>query len=351
MSDLASTLFSAAKPSQQYVTPDGSRLLLLPYGARVLGLFPPGSNESFFWTHPDLDSRESAEAFFRKTEWHNTGGDRTWLAPEVDLSFPDYPDTRIYRVPVDVDPGNYAAIPPSKIVRLQTPFTVTLSRGRAQVRGYISKSWSPAPNPLRYQSVWRTLTGVTYAGYTQNTSLELLPGEGSVALALWSLLALPPGGEMLVPTFHRCKPEIYSGPIDGEDLIITDHLVRFRMTGTGIQKIGIPASASTGRIAAIYPTGEAWAIVVRNFFVNPSGEYVDVPWNNYEAKGDFLYATQACRINNELGTYCELEYHTPAIGIDAAQCRSEDCSQVWAFRGSREAMQQIAKYLISEDMN
>ena len=51
-----------AHVSQDY--PDGSRLLLLPYGARVLGLFAPGSDENFLWTHPALASAASEK--FRK---------------------------------------------------------------------------------------------------------------------------------------------------------------------------------------------------------------------------------------------------------------------------------------------
>jgi hypothetical protein len=351
MNVLANTLLYVAKPSHQYVTPDGSRLLLLPYGARVLGLYAAGSDENFFWTHPDLNDLGSAGSYFESSDWHNTGGDRTWLAPEVDVFFPNYPATDVYRIPAEVDPGNYSAVKPGGMLRLVAPFSITLWRGTTQVRGRITKSWNPAPNPLRFDAIWKALSGVAYAGYTQQTSLELLPGQSPIQLGLWSLLAVPQGGELLVPTYHRVAPEIYSGPIATDELVATSHLIRFSMRGTGIQKIGIPAVASTGRIGALYPNGGDWALVVRNFVVDPSGAYVDVPWNNPSARGEFVYSTQACRVNNHFGTYCELEYHTAAIGMDATRLRSDDTSQVWAFRGSLDAMRKIAKLLISEDMN
>ena len=51
-SDLTSVLSRVGKPLEQQLHPDGSRLLLLPHGARILELLAPASDENFFWTHP-----------------------------------------------------------------------------------------------------------------------------------------------------------------------------------------------------------------------------------------------------------------------------------------------------------
>lgn len=88
MRKLRETLRRAGKPGRTLEFPDGTRLLLLPHGGRVLGVFAPGSDENFFWTNPLLDSAAGAREFFESSEWHNSGGDRTWLAPEMDLFFP-----------------------------------------------------------------------------------------------------------------------------------------------------------------------------------------------------------------------------------------------------------------------
>jgi hypothetical protein len=58
--DLIGILRSVGKPTESYHSPDGSHVLILPYGGRVLGLFAPGSSENFYWTHPALGSFESA---------------------------------------------------------------------------------------------------------------------------------------------------------------------------------------------------------------------------------------------------------------------------------------------------
>jgi hypothetical protein len=350
--NLLETLAAIGKHPEQYLSPDGSRLLLLPYGSRVLGLFAPDSDQNLFWTHPSLSSTSSAASFYHSSSWQNSGGDRTWLAPEVDVCFPNFPDTSFYRVPVELDPGNYRVIRTGQLLRFVGELTVTLSRSYEKLAARITKSWEAAPNPLRRESFWDALEGVKYAGYTQHTSLEVLGwGESdSAQIGLWNLLALPYGGEVLIPTFTKVEPRIYSGPIDPTNLIVTEHLVQFRMQGAGISKIGIRAVASTGRLGYIYPDGNNWAFIVRNFAVNPSGEYIDIPWNQPVPTGDLSCSTQACAVNNELGAFCELEYHAPAIDLGKNQSRSDDTSQVWAFRGPRHGIQEVIRNLLSPDL-
>src|SRR5262249_172694 len=148
--------------------------------------------------------------------------------------------------------------------------SVPLLRTHGQVEARITKRWSPAPNPLRHEPDWQQMQGVTYAGYTQTTELELLAGSSkSARVGLWDLRGVPAGGEVLIPTFGRTPPEIYTGTIPAADLHVTDHLVRFETPGDGIRKIGIRACASNGRIGYVWPCGGASALIVCNFAVDP----------------------------------------------------------------------------------
>ncbi len=88
--------------------------------------------------------------------------------------------------------------------------------------------------------------------------------------------------------------------------------------------------------------------MVRNFFVNPSGAYIDVQRHDLE---DFGYAFQMCRVDEaDFGSFCEMEYHAPALGDPRFPARSEDASQVWAFRGTREAIDAIARRLLGAEI-
>lgn len=343
---LIQCLNDAGQPTERLRSPDGSEVLVLPHGGRVLGLFAPASSENFFWTNDALSSPTSARAFYASSEWHNSGGDRTWLAPELDLFFPDYPSLDRYVQPRQLDPGSYQVIRTADGVRLVNRLTVTPARSRKAVELEMGKSLSWAPNPLRYERGVASLRELEYAGYMQHTSLAIV-SEPVGRVGAWNLIQMPHGGELLLPVHARTQPKIYFGAISPEDLIASDHLVRYRMRTNDCHKIGVRAVATTGRVGYLYQTGGQSALVVRNFFVNPSGDYVDVPWTDPE---DLGYAVQSCNVVDEsLGAFSELEYHIPAIGAGTGRTRCDDWSAIWAFRGPPEQVRAVARILLSAD--
>jgi hypothetical protein len=342
---LIEILKSVGKPPEIVTNPDGTTVLLLPYGGRVLGLYAPGSEENFYWTNTALASADTARAFYASSEWQNSGGDRTWLAPEVDIFLPKFPSTESYFQPRELDPGAYKVVNENGRLKLVNRLKLKLSRSGKEINLEMSKSVAPAANPLRYEK-GLDLHAVQYAGYTQFTTLELLsdhPADEPMA-GLWNLVQMPHGGDLLIPTYSKAEPKIWFGQISAEDLIVGDQLVRYKMRATGEHKLGIRAVATTGRVGYLYGSGANTALIIRSFTVNPSGEYVDVPWKTPD---DFGYSTQACNVNSKLGSFSELEYHIPAIGGKSGQSRCSDAAQVWAFRGKEDQIQAIARCLLS----
>jgi len=247
-------LKQAGQQPVEYGDPGGSTILILPHGGRVLGLFPPGSDENFYWTHPALESAEAASQLYAGSQWHNSGGERTWLAPEVDFFFPDFP---------------------------------------------------------------------------------------------WHLIQMPPGGELLVPTYRKTEPRIIFGPVPAAELCVGDRLFRWRMCPRGERKISLRAVGVCGRIGYCRPRGDArWDLVVRNILVNPSGQYVDAPWDDLADEG---YAVQACGIDSDLGHFNELEYHVPVVDSVGPSAACEETSQVWAYRGTAEQIQSVLHCLLTPD--
>jgi hypothetical protein len=350
MSDrLANVLQAVGKETLTYESKDGTRVLILPYGGRVLGVFPKGSDQNFYWTNTALDAVETAKEFFESDDWKNSGGDRTWIAPEVDVFFPRFPDRSIYFQPRGLDPGTYRVERDGGRMTLINDLSLTLSRSNSAVDLRITKSFGSASNPLRHEKSLG-IHDVDFAGYAQYTSLEITGGDLSRPVGLWNLAQMPHGGDLLIPTYSKTIPKhVFSTTDEGipsTDILVSDRLVRYKMRQVGEHKIEIRAVATTGRIGYVYNSGDAWSLIVRNFHVNPSGEYVDVPWTDTD---DFGYCAQACNINSALGTFSELEYHIPAIGGDSSQTRCDDTTQVWAFRGGKEAIIDIARVLISPE--
>jgi hypothetical protein len=340
---LAAALASAGKHTETWKSPDGSVALVLPYGGRVLGLFAPESERNFFWTHPALETAETARDFYRSPQWHNSGGDRTWLAPEIDFFFPNFPNLEPYWQPREFDPGNYQLTRSNDGLVWTNRFTYKLSRSQQTIDLAINKRLMPALNPLRDFA-----KRLSYAGYMLRTGLAFGDGKAAAAqVGLWSLLQLRHGGEMILPTFSKPSVTTFFGHIEPADLSVEPHLVRYRMRARGEQKLGLQVLAVIGRAGYLYAEGDECCLVVRNFSVNPSGQYVDAPWREPGRAG---FAIEACNINSHLGRFSELEYHVPAIGGPGGEHACEDVSQVWAFRGRREDILEAARTLISTDV-
>lgn len=324
---------------------DRTRILILPHGGRVLGLFPPGDDKNFFWTHPALESADGVRGLYAGDAWPNPGGDRTWLAPERELFIADMRRPfETYRAPATVDPGAYTAKQTGGQWRWKTRARVTLFRSRKTVGVELEKTMGPAPHPLRHEGDFSL--SAAYAGYTLHTSLRILSGlgKGGFPVGIWNLLQMPHGGRMLIPTFGRAEPTVFFGKISRRDLAVHTGMVRYHMRAKGNHKISLRAPAIMGRVGYVYPsTGVNWNLVVRNFNVNPSGDYVDTPW---DAPADRGHAFQACNVNSEIGCFSELEYHAPvaAQGTGGDTCREQ--SQVWAFRGRRQSIEAIARRLL-----
>ncbi|MEP6645080.1 MAG: DUF6786 family protein [Acidobacteriaceae bacterium] len=352
LQELIATLKAVGKPPELYQTDDGTRVLILPYGGRILGVFAPGSEENFLWTNSALKNTESARTYYASDDWQNSGGDRTWLAPELDFFFPKFPNIDIagYWQPRALDPGNYQLVKTSEGVRLTNRLSLEGFRSKKQVELEITKSVAAAANPMRHDAL-TNVGAVEYAGHTLVTSLRIVGTSPSDAplVGLWSLTQMPHQGELFIPTYSRAETRIYFGLVDtpADELTMSDRLVRFKMRAAGEHKIGVRAAVTTGRIGYIYPAGNKYSLIIRNFFVNPSGEYADVPWTEPENRG---YSTQACSVNSRWGMFSEMEYHVPAIGGETGLRQIEDCSQLWAFRGSREDVGRIARTLLSNEI-
>ena len=322
-------------------------VVVLPQGGRVLGLYPKHSQTSFFWTHDALRSPAGIRKLYAESRWPNPGGDRTWLAPTTELFVSDLKRFwETWREPATVDPGNYRCRQKDGCLHLMNRAKLELRRRRQTVEVEIEKSFESAPNPLRTEP--KIPEPYAYAGFTTNVTLKMLrePKKSRVPIGLWQLLQLPPGGELIIPTHSRAQMQVIFGKIPPRDLHCEPHCVRYRMASPTTAKLAIRGVSVTGRMGYVRRNREGgWDLVMRNFFSNPSGEYVDTPFDRTRDRGD---AVQACNVAEPSigGSFSEIEHHVPAVGADTGRQTSTDRSQVWAYRGSRRAIGRVAETLL-----
>lgn len=323
---LVETLARAGHPLELLSLPDGGRMAVLPYGGRILGLWPANCG-NVLWTNPALPDPARAHALLHGAAWPNSGGDRCWLAPELALFFVrERPDADpVYRVPAGVDPGNYA---------LERHGDGLLVRQRARVRiagheavAVITRRCTALPDP-------RSGSDLAFAGYSLTTSLALeAPPE--VRLGLWQLLQCPAPGVLLLDTHGTAEPSTVVGtPAPGE-IRAEPGLLRWRMHAGPTKKITVLARQVTGRAGHLRRLDDGrWQLVVRNFSVDPAGDYCDPLWSDPTRTG---FAFQACLVDEAaLGRFNEIEHHSPAAVGGGPTV--EDRSAVWSWTGQPKAM-------------
>lgn len=321
------------------------RLLLLEKGARALFLCAAEGDESAFWLNPNaLSSQEN---------W-NSGGDRTWISPELDY-FID--GSGGYYIPAQLDPGNWKLAPLSSS---QASMSMTCELAHASsattMRLHLEKKYSLLPNPLLRNTSSQLMMNETiqYAGYEVHTAIQIKPTSERAAtnsnssldagrINLWSILQVPPGGEIWTPTFGSVQPLTMFSQTDQIPIKLQNNGFQVRCEGDSSFKLSVDAISSTGRFGYVRRIDDSTSsLIVRQFTVHPSGSYPDYPPHQRQYEGSCM---QFYFDGGQLGHFAELEYHSPALSIDAPGGMT-DASELHYFTGATESIRAIAQLML-----
>jgi hypothetical protein len=323
-------------------------LVALAYGARILGLFA-GDRPNLLWAQPSLANAETAVEFFAAPGWRNTGGDRIWISPERDLHVRDLTDAwRSYQFQDSIDPGKYELVRTESEIRFTTRTSVVHHRAERSCGIELSKQFRLAPNPLRSDPGARwLLAGTQYAGYEQLTQLRYAGAESDFrpALSIWEAVNLPAPGQVFIPTVRETRAKDFFEPTGPSHLLHSDNCIRFVFDARERHKIAVRVTDLLGGRAGYYRKldGEECTLVVRNFAIDPSAEYIDTPWDDPEDRGYVLQCYNDSGLN---GAYGELEYHSPAMGNGTGRMECSDRAQLWSFQGPQELILEIMRRLL-----
>jgi hypothetical protein len=332
--------------------------LITQRGGRVLGLFPTPDSENLFWTNSA--AFESVEAFKKFTSdggW-NLGGERIWIAPEIQYNVRDRNDFwGTLSVPPQMDPGEYQ----SELYSDNERRHVTLYRGDIDLQAYnlsttsqwlwIERYLYPTPNPLRTLSITALMHDVAYLGYHQHVILD---GERTTAYSeAWNLVQLNAGGQLIIPCMPFVEASDYFGsvPEEARQLHYNDvpHL-RLNITGKQQYKIGYKSACMTGRMAYHHtlPDGREY-LLIRSFFNNPSNVYAEEPPHLPGVNG---HSVHVYNDGGEFGgenAFGEMEVTGKTIhGGSRLSCDDTafDDFIMWVYVGAPEAIRHIAHLLL-----
>ena len=323
----------------------GASILVSEFGGRVFGPFLEPDGASLYWVNPAF----ADPAAFRRlaeTGW-NLGGERWWVAPEVQYLCRnrwDYANSEyIQRA---LDPGQWRledATPGGcRLAQELTLEVFNLGSGTKELR--IEAEIRPVPDPLRLLSAYERLTaGVRYAGYEQTVTLSEARTDGILSAA-WNIIELYPPGEMIIPASPEVEVTDYLQPVDAAYQRVGGGCVRLRITGQRLYLTGYKAAHVMGRVAYHGRLNEQMDyLVVRGFLSDPSSLYLDEPPEAPGHRGD---SVRVYNDDGSYGGYGEMEVYGRAIGGETGRSVSTDTLSLWLYVGTREQLDTIAAHLL-----
>lgn len=333
---------------------NGVSIIISQYGGRIFGPYLPPEilpgGESVFWTNGAFAKPAAFDDFLDSGDW-NLGGDRIWIAPEIQYNVHDRSNYwNTYNLPNQVDPGHYQLeqSQPGQWRLTQDMVLEAYNLGAGKKELSLERLIHPVSDPLRYLGNYEELTGeVLYAGYEQILSISESKQDDLMTEA-WNLVQLNPGGLLLIPSSPRVSYSDYYKPIDESlQTLYHDH-IRLRITGNRQYKVGYKAAHVFGRMGYYNQLGDDLAyLFVRNFFNNPSVTYAEEPADTPGTRGHSIHVYND---DGNLGGFGEMECNCQTIGGETGRSSSRDQLLLWLYVGAPERLKEIGLQLLGIEL-
>ncbi len=321
------------------------------YWGRIFGPYGDDKGSGSLWTSGTIYDESLFSEMVKQKDWC-IGGDRIWLAPEVQYNIPDrFSDITKngYSLQTQIDPGHYTLhITAIGDVLLYQDMKLKLYNTAAGIKHLsLKRLISPAMDPIRCVRGYENISKkVKYTGYTQMIQLKDRTPDSAMT-EIWNLIQVNPGGFAIIPVAGEVEYQDYYAPIDPSYMKVTEKAIFLKLTGGRKYKVGVKSACVFGRVGYIEDIeGEDVRLIVRNFFNNPSFPYIDEPIKKPGSSGDSL---QIYNDDGNLGGFGEIEVHGCAVGGNTGRKESRDIIDFWQYVGKKEEIWLVAKLLLGID--
>lgn len=323
---------------------NGSRLVIAQRGGRLFGPFVAGDDAlPLCWINPALATPSDFGALLATGAW-NVGGERIWIAPEIQFHIQDRDsESGGFVLPPATDPGGYDMEQDAQQVWLHQEIALrayNLASGLKRLR--ISRIVEAAADPLR--NLGATPTGLRYAGYAHSVTLTDL-NDSPIVSESWNLVQLEAGGAFILPLVSdQVEATTYFGMPPAEATTARDRRVQLTITGKQQFKVGYQSACLTGRVGYYHETASDHAyLLVRSFFNNPSALYSEEP---PAPRGRNGHSVHVYNDDGGLGGFGEMECNGQAIGGATGRHSSTDLFVMWTYQGPPAAVKDAAHRLL-----
>ena len=323
----------------------GGALVISQRGGRLLPFLADGS--SVLWLSPALSDAEQFAAFNRRDDW-NLGGERLWIAPEIQFTIRDRRDFwGSYALPPAMDPGGWGleALGERGCALRQELELEAFNLASGVKRLAVERRIRAVPDPLQGErGGGSAFDEVAYHGYEHDVMLrDLAPND--IGAQAWNLIQLEPGGVVLLPTILPAQQRDYFEPVGAQQRLEPD-LVELLITGRHRYKVGYRATNHLGRIAYARLLEPSRAcLIVRSFFNDPSSRYLEEPADRPGEHGDSIHVYND---DGNSGGFGEIECYGRALGAPGGRTTSADTTVLWIYAGPLAAIVEVARQLLGE---
>lgn len=328
---------------------NGVKLLILERGGRVFGPFLTPESNTLLWVSAAFGSSEALGHFVENNQW-NAGGERIWVAPEIQFSVRVRTDFwNSINIPAQMDPGEWRLDEQPDGWRLRQGLTLTaynLAHGEKEL--WIERFIHPVADPLTYTRDYAgLLDGVTYAGYEQIVMLREAKHDDIMSQS-WNVAPVWPGGRIVIPSSPAVEVSDYFEPAGDQYLTRAGHHVVLQITGDRRYKVGLKAAQTFGRLGYFNRRDDGSAyLLVRNYFNNPSSPYVEEPPQTLGGAGDSIHVYNDGGL---FGGFGELECHGQTIGGHTGRSSSTDQQVLWVYSGQSDKVARICWQLLGVEV-
>lgn len=276
---------------------DGWTIAVTQHGGHIFGPFSEQYPEGLFWIPDSIRDKDSYKELIDNKIW-NIGGDRVWIAPEIQFNIRDRSRYReSLDTPKTIDPGCFS------MVRRQDAICLEQSLD---------------------------LSGTS---------------EENIFAEAWNLLQVRTGGILFIPMYTPVRGTDHYA-LAGDHEYPVERGICLKPTGDSQYKIAYKSAVLTGRFGYMKESGtEQSYLIVINYPNNPSAMYSEEP-PQPELAGDTGYSIHIYNDDGKSGGFAEMECNMQTIGRPTGISRSVDRLTTWIFSGSKERLKEAARLLL-----
>ena len=323
---------------------DGWQVIVSRHGGHVFGPFSDSAPEGIFWIPEAVKDADRYKELIDRKTW-NIGGDRVWIAPEIQFNITDRSHFReTLSTPKTIDPGSYRMARAGDAVHLNMELDLeSYNTASGSLHADLHRMIHMAPNPLRKLPAYEELMeGLSYCGFEELIDLKV-SGDPGIYAESWDLLQIRPTGTLFIPMYQPVRGTDHYEPA-GDHESVCENGICLRITGDSRYKIAYRSAVLTGRFGYLADSDtDSSVLIIICYPNNPSAMYSEEP---PLIEGDTGYSIHVYNDDGNSGGFAEMECNMLTVGAPTGFDHASDRLTKWIFTGNKEKLKETARILL-----